>query len=146
MSKIKSNLWNFYRLRRSKTPDRQRGQSLLELALFFPALLFLMVGMLDLGRAFHLYTTLVNAAREGARYAALNPSDVIGIRASVESEATGSNVDLTSGTTISIETPSGVGSGNPIKITVTKQFQMVTGLLDSDHQLSVSGVASMPQF
>jgi Flp pilus assembly protein TadG len=36
----------------------QEGQSLIELALFLPTMLLVMVGVLDLGRAFHAYCLL----------------------------------------------------------------------------------------
>ena len=57
---------NHYPMRRLKathlSPGRtQEGQSLIELALFFPVLLLIMTGMLDLGRVFSAYTIAVNA-------------------------------------------------------------------------------------
>jgi len=46
----------------------ERGQSLAEMALILPILLLLIMGIVDIGRAFHHYVVLENAAREGARY------------------------------------------------------------------------------
>jgi Flp pilus assembly protein TadG len=123
----------------------QEGQSITELALFFPVLLLIMVGMLDLGRAFHVYTTVVNAAREGARYGAFYPDDDFGIQDAVVQEATGSNINLSLATII-VEKPSGVGSGNPIRVTVTFQFDPVTTLVVGANTIGISGSASMPQF
>jgi Flp pilus assembly protein TadG len=50
------------------------GQSLVELALFAPILLLVVLVTLDLGRVYLGWVTLNNVARIGANYAALNPS------------------------------------------------------------------------
>jgi Flp pilus assembly protein TadG len=47
---------------------RAKGQSLAELALLLPLLLLILMGCLDLGRAFATWLTLANRAREGVRY------------------------------------------------------------------------------
>jgi TadE-like protein len=51
------------------------GAELLEFALVFPILLSLLVGIVWIGRAYNIYSTITRAAREGARYAVL-PSSV----------------------------------------------------------------------
>lgn len=50
----------------------QRGQGLVEFALVFPVAVLLLFGLVDVGRAVFAYNTLANAAREGARVAAVN--------------------------------------------------------------------------
>jgi len=45
------------------------GQSLVEFAFVFPLVIFLIFGMLDLGRAIFYYSSLSNAVREATRYA-----------------------------------------------------------------------------
>lgn len=49
---------------------RQRGQGLVELAVVLPFLLIILLGALDLGRAFFAYAAISNAAYEAARQAA----------------------------------------------------------------------------
>ncbi len=49
---------------------RQRGQSLVEFAISSIVLLLLMMGLLDLSRAFYFAINLQGAAREGARHGA----------------------------------------------------------------------------
>ena len=44
-----------------------KAQTLLEFALIFPLLMFLLVGFFDLGRAVFYYSSLSNAVREAAR-------------------------------------------------------------------------------
>jgi len=50
------------------------GVALVEFALVVPVLILLLVGILDTGRAINAYVTISNASREGAHYAALNPT------------------------------------------------------------------------
>lgn len=57
--------------------DRQRGQSLVELALVLPILLVLLAAALDLGRVFYATVSLNNAAREGALQAAETPGSYV---------------------------------------------------------------------
>ncbi|MCK4452155.1 MAG: thrombospondin type 3 repeat-containing protein, partial [Anaerolineae bacterium] len=56
-----------------------RGQGLVEFALILPLLLLLILGIIEFGYVFTVYTGLFNAAREGARYGVVRPSDVSGI-------------------------------------------------------------------
>jgi Flp pilus assembly protein TadG len=48
------------------------GQGLVEFALVFPLIILLLMGIFDLGRAIYAYNTVANAARQGARVAAVN--------------------------------------------------------------------------
>ena len=47
---------------------KQKGQSLVEFALVVPFLLLVVVGTIEIGRAYYYYNTLSKAVREGARY------------------------------------------------------------------------------
>ena len=58
---------------RNKKRD-ERGQSLVETALVVPFLLLLVMIVVDAARAFDALIVLTNAAREGARYASLEPN------------------------------------------------------------------------
>ena len=58
----------------------QRGQALVEFALGITFLLILLVGVIDLGRAFFIYISMMDAAQEGAAYGSISPLDVSGIR------------------------------------------------------------------
>ena len=55
---------------RTTVRKRQRGQSLVEFAISSIVLLLLMMGLLDLSRAFYYSVNLQGAAREGARHGA----------------------------------------------------------------------------
>lgn len=61
-------MWN--RLEKSfrRLGKREDGSSIIELAIVFPILLLLFVGIAELGRLFYTYTTLAKATKVGARY------------------------------------------------------------------------------
>ncbi|MBN1937842.1 MAG: pilus assembly protein [Anaerolineae bacterium] len=70
----------FDRFRRFK--KRERGQSLVELALILPVLILLFLGLIELGLALRAYLVVVNANREAARFAArgTNPDEDVARR------------------------------------------------------------------
>ncbi len=51
----------------------ERGQSLVEFAIMVPVLLILLMGVVDLGRAYYTYLALRDAAAEGANFGAVYP-------------------------------------------------------------------------
>jgi Flp pilus assembly protein TadG len=59
----------------SRPLRKRRGQALVEMALITPLLVFILLGIVDLGRAYYQYTVMTNAVREGARYASANWSN-----------------------------------------------------------------------
>jgi Flp pilus assembly protein TadG len=50
---------------------RRRGQALVEFALIVPLLLLLVLGVVEFSRAWQVYQTITDAARDGARTAVL---------------------------------------------------------------------------
>jgi Flp pilus assembly protein TadG len=58
-----------------KRSDRQKGSAFVEFALVFLVLFAVFSGAFEFGYAFYAYNRLVNAAREGARYASMKPYD-----------------------------------------------------------------------
>jgi Flp pilus assembly protein TadG len=66
---------------------RSRGQALVEMALITPVLLFILLGIVDLGRAYYQYTVMTNAVREGARYVSANWSNASGGGAATNANA-----------------------------------------------------------
>lgn len=65
----------------SKT--KEKGQSMVELALTITFLMVLLAGTIDLGRAFFTWMAMRDAAQEGASYGSLKPTDLAGIQARV---------------------------------------------------------------
>jgi len=55
----------------------QRGQSLVEFAFVLPIIVLVIVAFVEIGRAVFAYNTIANAARQGARVAAVNQLGVV---------------------------------------------------------------------
>jgi len=62
----------------------EKGQSLVELAVSFMLIVFILAGAVDLGRAYFAVIALRDAAQEGVIYASLNPEDEDGIEERVQ--------------------------------------------------------------
>ena len=58
----------FAKRSRTRLINDERGSSIVELAIVFPILLILFVGVAELGRLFYTYTTLAKATKMGARF------------------------------------------------------------------------------
>jgi Flp pilus assembly protein TadG len=103
--------------RRNGAPDR--GAAAVELALLLPVLLLVVFGLIDLGRALNAQITLTQAAREGARLAALSESNVV---SRTQAAATG-----LSGVTVTVTAcPSGSGPTSDATVQVSYPFTFVT--------------------
>jgi Flp pilus assembly protein TadG len=68
-----------------KSFRRAYGQAMVEFALVVPLLVLIVMGIFDLGRGIYAYNALASAAREGARYGTLSPSNTSSITAQVTS-------------------------------------------------------------
>lgn len=117
-----------------------RGQSLVEFALCLSVLILILLGVFDLGRAFHAYIVITNAAREGAYYGAMHPSDSSGIVAHVISEAQGSGIALSAGN-VSISS-TGI-SGTPMCVTVSYDFTLISSFLLGGRTIRLQSCAEM---
>jgi len=53
----------------------QRGQAMVEMALILPVLILMIFGTVEFGRIYASYLMVNNAAREGARFAAVGATD-----------------------------------------------------------------------
>ena len=122
--------------------SRSHGQALVEFALIAPVLLVLLAIAVDAGRMFFTWIEVVNAAREGAAYAAGNPTDTAGIEARIGQEpnvqAQGGAGGITITTTcrdatgIPIACSSAAGgnaTGNTVTVQVTRSFGFLTPLV-----------------
>lgn len=59
----------------SRPEPRERGNALIEFALSFFLIFAVFSGIFQFAYSFYVYNSLVNAVREGARYASLKPYD-----------------------------------------------------------------------
>ena len=102
-----------------RTHRGRRGQNLTEFALVLPILILTMLGIVGFGFAYFARGSVENAAREGARYASIHPSDTTGITTRVKQMVTG--VDTTSASfQVAVTYPDGdTTPTNRIRVTVT---------------------------
>jgi hypothetical protein len=104
----------------------EHGTSLVELALALPVLLLLVLGTFDLGRAVYIRTSLVNAARDGARFGSVDPQNTACISAMVRR-----NVSLTTlgPGDVSVTRPSTLDLGQPITVSVQSVYRPLSPLI-----------------
>lgn len=122
---------------------RQAGQATAELILVLPLLLLILLGCLDLGRAFWVWLALANGAREGARYGALFPLDEPGIvqRATEEIVVEGLSAQQLR---VDVIAPPTVESGAPITVTSSYTLPVLTFALFGGKPLSIRATSQMP--
>ena len=108
--------------RPAASEPRERGSVAVEFALLLPILLLLVFGVVDVGRAISAQITLTQAAREGARLAALGqPSSTVVSRA--QAAATGlSPVTVT----VTSTCPVNAGAGVDAVVQASYAFSFVT--------------------
>ena len=98
---------------------REQGSAAVEFALLLPVLLLIVFGIIDFGRALNAQETLTQAAREGARLAALNQPGVV---SRTQAAATGLSPVGVSVTAC----PAGAGPEVSATVTATYTFHFVT--------------------
>lgn len=124
----------------------RRGQSLVELALILPVCLWILLGIVDFGRVYYFTVAATNAAREGARYWASNPSASLAtIRTRVQAEASPS---VTLDANLITTTPSSGACLDQCLVQVQYAFTPLTPLIGSlwgGGALTVTTRAMMPK-
>ena len=94
------------------------GQALVEFAIILPLLMLLVFGIIEFGRFLYLKNSVTNAAREGARLAAVTkPYDAATVTNYVISLPDMNNATVTAPATASF--------GNPVVVIVSKPFRSV---------------------
>ncbi len=98
-----------------------RGAAAVEFALLLPVLLLIVFGIIDFGRALNAQITLTQAAREGARLAAVGlPADVVVAR--TQAAAT-----TLTGVTVSVTgCPTGAGLDATAVVRASYRFSFIT--------------------
>ena len=122
----------------------ERGQSLIEMTILVPLLLFMVIGVIDMGRAYNNFIIITNAAREGARFGSRFPHYNTGIKVAAITEASGSGVDLSMGD-ISIAGLYGA-AGTPLRVTVIHDFPTILGQIIGLQNLELRSSTEMVIF
>jgi Flp pilus assembly protein TadG len=106
-----------------KHTNRERGQSLVEAAFALPVVIMLMLGLLDLGRAYYIMVELNDAADEAATYAALKYTDISGIRMRAVQSANNVTIDPDN---VVLSGPPAHGVGQPVTVTISVDMSLYT--------------------
>jgi len=140
------------KMKRPVHNKREQAQSLVELAVSFMLIMFILAGAVDLGRAYFALIALRDAAQEGVIFASINPDDISGVETRVQNSSTGpvdftafagSDIDLTwevSGTAYTEASPpaspcagfwddSGTIASNSVTVTVEYDFPFTMPLI-----------------
>lgn len=125
------------------TGKTKRGQALVEFALLVPVMLLLVIGIAEFGRAWMTENILTGAAREGARFAAVQPSyNYIDIRDRVDTVLSGTGIAPTVNVTLISGPPA-----NSIKVDVTSTYSVaIAGFIPGlpiSGSFSLTGTATM---
>ena len=125
----------------------QKGQSMVEFALIFPLLIFLLTGLFDLGRAVFAYSTMNTAVREGTRWAIVQESGTpVG---DIEAKVRGYYFDLKDLSDNSVVTINYVGTEEDPKIQIEIEYTFhpitpgVAQLLGSGGTILINAESSM---
>jgi Flp pilus assembly protein TadG len=124
---------------------RDDGSAAVELALLGPIFAVILAGLIEVGGLVQTVSLVRNAAREGARYAAISDSDPAGKALSYLSSAIGSRTDvvLPAKTSISV---SGAGVGNSVTVTVPVTLKVSAPVIQNilGATVPISASATMP--
>lgn len=119
----------------------KRGQGMVELALVLPLLLLLLAGIMEFGQVMHQYLVVTEAAREGARSAAVGSDDAV-VTSTVKTAA--STIDKG---TLEVNINPGVRvRGNAVTVSVSNPVQIITPLISAffpTNPYIVQGIAVM---
>jgi hypothetical protein len=106
-----------------------KGQSFVELALILPIVLFLLLGVVDLGKAISYWLDSSHIANEGARYAVVGscpggcafPTLASALRNQAETS------ELKNGTTVCVKYPDLSGAmGKRVQVTVSSTYSFLS--------------------
>ena len=109
------------RRRPARRAPRDRGAAAVEFALLLPLLTLLVFGIVDFGRGLNAQITLTQAAREGARMAALGEPN-----ANVVSGTQGAATGLSPVSVTVTSCPAGAGAGVNAIVQVSYTFTFLT--------------------
>jgi Flp pilus assembly protein TadG len=106
----------------------ERGVALVEMALVLPLLIMLLMGSFDFGRAVYIRTALANAARDGARFAIVDPRNTTCIKTVAARYSSLANLTASD---VTVTPPGTIDLGQPITVAVQSVYRPITPLIAS---------------
>ncbi|MDO5865652.1 MULTISPECIES: TadE/TadG family type IV pilus assembly protein [Paenarthrobacter] len=111
-----------------KPKKNERGAVAVEMALLLPVLLLILIGVIEFGRALNVQVSLTEAAREGARYAAVHYQEgglnVSGKALAAAPSLSGLGVTVT-------DNAAGCAPGSNVTVTTNVSLPSMSGFLDA---------------
>jgi len=115
-----------------RAPWNEAGAALVEFVLVLPLVLVLLLGMLDLGKAFNYWIDENHLAHEGAPFAAVNknPGPGASLQESIKSQA--DTDELRSALQVCISFPGSGGAvvGEPVEVRVSSTYTFLGFIAD----------------
>jgi TadE-like protein len=110
----------------------EAGAALVEFVLVLPLLLVLLLGMLDLGKAFNYWIDETHLAHEGARFAAVNknPGPGASLQESIKSQADSPELEALLEVCISFPGGGGAVVGEPVEVKVSAKYTFLDFIAD----------------
>jgi Flp pilus assembly protein TadG len=100
---------------------------MVELALILPTFLLLVVGMFDFGMAVYARNALANAARDGARFASVDPNNTACIASVAAQRSTLARLDAAD-VDVDVDT---AAIGQPVTVSVESQYEPITPMIEA---------------
>jgi hypothetical protein len=115
-----------------RAPRNEAGAALVEFVLVLPLVLVLLLGMLDLGKAFNYWIDETHLAHEGARFAAVNknPGPGASLQESIKSQADSDELKSALQVCISFPGAGGAVVGEPVEVKVTSNYTFLGFIAD----------------
>jgi Flp pilus assembly protein TadG len=124
---------------RQTAPRDNRGQDLVEFALLLPALLLLLLGIVEFGMVIFAHNTVANAAREGARVGVIPSATVADMEQAV--------IDRTAGLNLTSANITATRTTTQSVVEVFYDHRLITALIvhaaGGDPQIRLRSVATM---
>lgn len=124
--------------RNTRDNNKERGQSLVEMALTMSLLILILAGIVDIGRAYYVYVALEDSAGEAATYLSINPkcrTEDDGVECANPNNAeyrarnAGGGEIRWDDVNLQIERPNVYGVGEPIVVTAQYRFFLITPII-----------------
>ncbi|XAS71015.1 TadE family protein [Micrococcaceae bacterium Sec5.1] len=111
-----------------KSKKKERGAVAVEMAILLPLLLLILIGIMEFGRVLNVQVSLTEAAREGARYAAVHYKDG-GLNVSGKALAAAPSLN---GLGVSVsDNASSCAPGSNVTVTTSVSLPSMSGFLDA---------------
>lgn len=111
-----------------KRLQKERGAVAVEMAIVLPLLLMLLIGIIEFGRVFNVQISLSQAAREGARHAAIHHADA---DLDVQEAALSAAPSLANLAVAVDDDADSCAPGADVRVTTTVMLGSLTGLFDA---------------